>query len=356
MIVLLEPVCSAWIHEEVNAGFLQLIMNNSSDEEVTYIGEKNHLHCIKKIYDNPQVHFIVLSRFIDFHAADLYKNLFEYFRLLCSVMIRCKPDKLFVLCGYRPCILAVELVSILFRNVEINLIVHGMIEEKKGHKKSYDKLFKIGNSCKRLRFVSYSPYCTGRYWNIKEDKFVFLHHPYVKSSQHTPASRKSKESKIIIGIIGACANEKAKKLISLVNKNELINEYEFWVASKFGKKFKNLKNVKVLDLEFERKNIEKIMCSMNYLLLPYGKDEYMLSASGVVWDAVSNRIPCLMLDSKYFAYYMPYKIGYQADSIKELCEIICDRIQEGGGGNDTFFVGMDQIDWENEKKIKYLLQ
>lgn len=356
MIVLLEPVCSAWIHEEVNAGFLQLIMNNSSDEEVTYIGGKEHIHCIKKIYDNPQVHFIAVNRFIDFHEADLYKNFWGYFRLLCSVMIRCKPDKLFVLCGYRPTILAVELTSILFRNVKMNLIIHGMIEEKKGHRQSYARLFKLGNFCKRLHFVSYSPYCTGHYWNIKEDKFIFLHHPYVKSSQHTLTSGKNKGSKVVIGIIGACANDKAIKLISLVNKNKLIDEYEFWVASKFGKKFRNLENVKILDLEFERKNIEKIMCSTDYLLLPYGKDEYMLSASGVVWDAVSNRIPCLMLDSKYFEYYMPYKIGYQADSIKELCEMISERIREGESRKDTFFVGMDQIDGENEKIIKYLLQ
>lgn len=355
MIVLLEPVCTAWIHEEVNAGFLQLIMNNISDEEVTYIGEKRHIRCIRKIYDNPRVHFIALNKFIDFNVADLYKNIFYYFRLLCSIIIRRKPDKLFVLCGYRPCILAVELTSILFRNVKMNLIVHGMIEEKKGRKESYAKLFKLGSFCKRLHFVSYSPYCTGDYWNTKEDKFVFLHHPYVRSSQQTLISRKSNESKIVIGIIGACANDKALKLISLVNKNKLNHEYEFWVASKFGRKFKNLENVKILDLEFDRKNIEKIMCSMDYLLLPYGKDEYMLSASGVIWDAVSNRIPCLMLDSKYFEYYMSYKIGYQANSITELCKIICDRIQEGNR-EDTFFVGMDQIAQENEKIIKYLLK
>ena len=94
---------------------------------------------------------------------------------------------------------------------------------------------------------------------------------------------------------------------------------------------------------------------MDYLLLPYGKDEYRLSASGVLWDAVSNRIPCLMLDSKYFEYYSPYRIGYRADSINELCKIICERIQERRR-KDTFFVGMDQIVRENDKIIRHLLR
>lgn len=355
MTILLEPVCSTWIHEEVNAGFLQLVIDNS-DEEAVYIGEKAHLCCIKKIYDNPRVQFVAINRFIDFNEVDSFREFFYYFRLLFSIIIKYKSDKLFVLCGYRPCLLAVELIAFLFRNIKIKFVLHGMVEEKKGNQKSYAKLFKLSECCKRLHFITYSPYCVGSLWGLRNDKFIFLNHPYVRSCPNTLSEKGNSGAKIIIGIIGACANDKAIKLISLVNKNKLVNEYEFWVLSQFGKKFKNLENTKVLDLEFERKNIEKLMCNMDYLLLPYGKDEYKLSASGVIWDAISNRIPCLMLNSRYFEYYMPYKIGYRSDCIKGLGNIICERIQDGGEKKDSFFVGMDRIEQENNRIMKSLLQ
>ena len=294
MIVLLEPVCSAWIHEEVNAGFLQLVTENS-DEDVLYIGEKEHLHCIRRIFCCPRIRFAAITKTIGMEEADYYYNTVYYFRLLNNVFAGCRPRKLFILCGYRPCILASELVSIIYNKIDIYFILHGMIDKEKGCTKSYMKLFQFGRVCKKLCFVTYSPYCTGKYWGVSESKFVFLHHPYVYGKQTKPDTKeKSPFGKVIIGIIGACANDKAEQLISAVNQNNKDCKYEFWIASKFGRKFRRLRNVKVLDCEFERKDMEKLMKKMDFLLLPYGHDEYMLSASGVLWDAVANGLPCLV--------------------------------------------------------------
>lgn len=356
MIVLLEPVCSVWVHEEVNAGFLQLVIENSVDD-VLYIGERGHLSCIKKIFYNSRIRFVEITKTIGMGEADYYINTVYYFRLLNDVIVRCNPRKLFILCGYRPCILASELAALIYKKIDIYFVLHGMVDEKKGRTQSYMKLLRFGRLCRKLCFVTYSPYCTGKYWGISESKLVFLHHPYVHRNQMvSEAKEKDKSGKVIIGIIGACANDKAEQLISAVNRNDQDCRYEFWVASRFGKRFRHLKNIKILDCEFERKEMEALLKEMDFLLLPYGHDEYALSASGVLWDAMANGLPCLMLDSSYFKYYMRYEIGYQADSMQELCKVICKIIRQKQEMRKIFFVNMEEIERENIETIKYLLR
>lgn len=353
MIILLEPVCSSWIHEEVNAGFLQLVRNNSNDE-VLYIGEKEHVCCVRKIYADSQVKYKVIIRQASWQGSDSYENTIYYFILMFSVIMKCKPNILFILCGYRPCILAAEMVSFLFPYIKINFIIHGMIEKYKGNSSSYERLFKIATFCKRLRFVTYNPFCTDNYWGVKRKKFFFLHHPYVKD--RSQAIRKERiNTGVTIGIIGACANAKALKLISMVNRCKVEGDYEFLVISRFGNHFRHLKNVKVLDITFDREKKTRLMRNMDYLLLPYDRQEYTLSASGVLWDAISNHVPCLMLDCKYFEYYMPYKIGYRAKNIKELCEIVCEKIQCGREENEKFFMDLEKIEQERNRAIRQML-
>lgn len=356
MIVLVEPVCSRWVHEEVNAGFLRLIADNS-DEDVLYVGEWEHIQCIRRIYGSQQIHYVTVKKTIRMDEADLYKNAVYYFRLLNEIVVRYRPKKLFILCGYRPCLLASELMSIIHWKLKTYFVLHGMVEEKKGHKQSYMKLFQFSRYCKKLCFITYSPYCTGKYWGTHEDKFVFLHHPYICEKRAVlNAGKKGGNSKIIIGIIGACANDKAEKLISSVNRCQGAHEYEFWVASRFGGRFRHLENVTVLDLEYERRKMETIMRKMDFLLLPYGRGDYEISASGVFWDAIANRVPCLMLDSNYFKYYLTYNIGYQTDTIEGLRMIICEELQHKKKEHELFFVGLDRLERENNETVRHLLQ
>ncbi len=355
MIVLIEPVCSSWVHEEVNAGLLKLVSDNS-EKDIVFVGEENHIHCIRKIFHDPRIRFAKIKKTIDMTVSDVYANTLYYFRLFIKVFATLKPDKLFILCSYRPGILAAVMLSFFMSKTKIYVVLHGMIEKSKGHQESYAKLFGFSQYCKNVRFITYSPYCRGSYWNVKDDKFIFLNHPYIENCHGIPwQPETNKEKKTVIGVIGACANEKARTLISMVNQAKPQGDYEFWVASKFGKKFQYLRNVKVLDVDFDRVPMEKLLSLMDYMILAYGKQEYVLSASGVLWDAVSSRIPCFMLDSKYLKYYMPYKIGYQAENIGELCNIICKRIQCETEGKENFFENLDQLGSENNRMIRMLL-
>jgi len=353
MIVLLEPICSSWIHEEANAGFLQIVDQNCT-ERIVFIAEKEHVHCIRRIYRNDDIDYVIIKNPVKKDDSDNFVNLFYYVKLLKEVMLKFRPEKLFILCAYRPCILAAEMISILFHKVDINIILHGMVEKYKGHYDSYKSFFYLSEFCKKLRFITYSPFCTGAHWNIDDEKIVFVDQHFIGHRVNKKRIEGSKK-KIIIGILGACANEKAKKIIMAVNQHELNVPYEFWVASKYGQKFRHMENVKVLGLEFDRKEKYKLLQQFDYLLLPYDKDEYALSASGVLWDAILNKIPCFMLGSDYCKYYMQYKIGYQADNIKDLCKIIFERLQRAQGDNPVLFVGLDKIDKNRIETMKSLL-
>lgn len=354
MVTLLEPVCYSWVHEEVNAGFLKLV-SESCQDNITYIGERQHVKCVSKIYKSSKVFYKQITELKVGDDPDNYKNTIYYFNIINDAIRKCHPSKMFILCAYRPCILAAEMASLISKSFKIYVMLHGMVEEHKGKTGSYRKLFQLSKYCNNVCFMTYSPFCTADYWNIPANKMIFFHHPYIEAKRRMGKSYNS--DNIVIGIIGACANDKAVRLIHRINMMEEKGKYEFWVLSRFAKKFSGLPHTRILDLEFDRKCVEQVMSQMDYMLLPYGRQEYAISASGVLWDAVSNKVPCIMLDSRYFEYYQPNKIGYHAKSIQELGEIISKIITDGNRDKDKgfFFTELEQLENYNYKMIKSLL-
>lgn len=352
MVVLLDPVCHSWMHEEVNAGFLELVKKNCR-EDVMYVGEREHLKCISGIYRGGGVSYKQIVGFDIGNEWDNYTLTAYYFKMILMVMRECRPSRLFILCAYRPCILAAELAAFVNKKCNVSVLLHGMVEESKNRSASYRKLFRLSGHCCNIRFLTYSPYCTAKYWGMSEDKMTFISHPYIKPRDK--AVRNCDSGKHVIGVIGGCANNKALRVIRLVNKKGIDKEYEFWIVSRFGEMFRGMPHVKVLDLEFSREQKREIMSHMDYLLLPYGKQEYAVSASGVLWDAVSNEVPCLMLDSMYFGYYMPYGIGYQAKDIQGLADMIEERILQGKD-ESVFFQGMNRLEQYNREVMEGLLE
>lgn len=349
MIVLLEPVCHEWMHEGGNAGLLRQIYE-TTDEEIMYIAEEKHIECVFKIYPNSNIRYKKLKGIKIGEELHQYHNVWYYYSVLLEIWRKYHPTSIFVTCAYRPGILAAELFSIWNKKAKIHVLLHGMVEKGKTNSDSYPRLLQLSRYCSKLDFMTYSPYCTAEYWNINQNKMIFIHRPCIKADKH----KVEKEgNKTVIGIIGACANRSALNLIKTINRMGIGQECEFWVASRFGKDFKGIPNVKVY-LSFERKNMEKLIQQMDYMLLPYGKGEYKISASGVLWDAVSNEIPCFLLDSNYFNYYMPYNIGYQAKSIKELCDVIASKISDSE--HMHYFTGIEELEAYNKQILRTMLK
>ncbi len=322
MIVVLEPICKAWTHDASNAGLLKVISETIQDECV-FIAEKEHLKNVSEIYNNKQVTYKAMKDIVPFNEADLYSHTLYYYELLAQINREYKPKAIFVTCVYRPCILAAEIFSFAHTKLRIHILLHGMVEPEKNRADAYAKLLKASKYCRNLDFLTYGPYCTGKYWGIPDKKMIFIHHFFTNAPKH----QVSKEDKMIIGVIGACATKKAAKILRSINKSNVSENYEFWIVSKFANTFKGMSNTKIIDVPYDRCDMEKLIQQMDYVLIPYGKKEYTLSASGIMWDAISNEVPSIFMDCPYLGYYESYGIGLRADSINEICELLIRKIE-----------------------------
>lgn len=323
MVVLLEAINYGWVHEEVNAGMLQLI-NQCLDDDVVYVGEKEQVKTIRRLHKGKRVSFATCSKILEDEEKDSCKSVFYYIRLINSCINKYSPRQIFVLYANPICLLATLLVSLVHRKVSFRICIHGTVERNLHYKKAYKRLFKFAQCNEKVKIITFSPYCTDSYWEIR-NKMNFIHHPFIPAViRHD--SDNIKDRKVIIGVIGACANPRAKKIIVAINRMKLDCDYEFWVASRFAKQFERMEHVRIIDLSFERKEMEAQIQKMDCMLLPYDKNEYQISASGVLWDAVSNHVPCFMLDSPYFCYYVKNISGKTLESEEELIQSLAEFI------------------------------
>lgn len=352
MIVLIEPVCKGWEHENVNAGLLKLI-SKASKESVIYFGEAGQIKAVSALYRSSRVKFIELKHMPSRELQDMKKSIYNYFKMIEMVIVKTKPRTVIITAAYRPCITAVKILAKINKNIQFKIVLHGMIEEKAGYQKEYDKI--ICENIENVTYLSYSFYCKDRYKNMGVKNIEFLHLSYIGNNDEM-LRKKVDGSNIKIGIIGACANKNAIRFVKAVSKDrELSNKVRFYILSGNADQFQN-KNCVVVSKAFERKDMEKLLCGMDFLLVPYGRGEYKVSTSGVIWDGISNRVPLLMYDSLCLQYYHSrVHLGYLCSSLKEL-KLILKQISSGEMPDDDFFVNLDILEKENMETMKRLLK
>lgn len=72
-----------------------------------------------------------------------------------------------------------------------------------------------------------------------------------------------------------------------------------------------------------RERFDKEVNSLDYILFLYPKDSYQLTASGALFDAISNEIPIIALENLYFNEILKdSNIGYLCGSVDEIVGII----------------------------------
>lgn len=83
--------------------------------------------------------------------------------------------------------------------------------------------------------------------------------------------------------------------------------------------------VKILNkVNVERYIFDDIIDKFDFLLLLYSKDSYVLTASGVVIDAINRRKPIIALKNRYVEYlfnkYVPF--GFLVDNVEEIIDVV----------------------------------
>lgn len=354
MVALVEPMCTGWEHEEVNAGLLKLI-DNTTEDRISYYGDRGQVQAVSSIYHSDKVNFTEIEKIPEKEIRETDKALAIYIKILQTVVKECRPDAVFILSGDRPCMMAVQISARIYPKVKFLMILHAILDPKLGHTSSCAKIMRKSVGIPNLSYVTYSPFARKLFGKRGVDNILFLHHPYIEAVKNI--DRRNKHDKHRIGIIGACANRNALRFVEAVgHEPDIADKYEFCIASRGSGIFKGVENAKIVLSEFDRDNIETFMKQIDYLFLPYGRNDYRIAASGVLWDAISNKVPCLAYDSRYIGYYQKrHNIGIMGDSLSAMLQVLKD-IEDGKEENVEYFINMDALERENQKVIREILE
>ena len=360
--LLIEMQCKDWEHNRVNAGIIELCSRAFPKEKIKLYAEEAHIRELKILTAKQDIEISAYE--IDF-ADWRFKNVKysdKYVELLTDIIERETEEKKIILLSCNKGIIkAVACVSTKYSERNFYVILHAALEEAVhqyhpsirkrvrtsllkmknalfGRKTEYRRepsIKKYINECTSCNcyFILYAP----KYREYLEEKinheilgrFIFLHHPLYESSDYSVSNNDS----LTVGIYGQAVNQNAYDIVNIYNKKYDNGKVMFRVMAKQDNPILCLKNVTRM---FERdyvsnRELEQERKRLDYILLPYDHNQYKVTASGILCDALSEEIPVLMLDSSLLEFYNTYAIGelrYDVDSMaRTIADIAADTVK-----------------------------
>lgn len=372
MIYCIECVKNNWEHQEVNSGIIKQIAKVNLDEDILVIAGAGHNSDLRNYCYPANVNF----RDYDFGeeftisndttiVVDKYKSEIE--KLFSKEEVK-KGDKIFFLFSDRNLIGAMKYIGLLYFDVKFFCIIHANLEKiyPGGMQTESNTVYKIQTAVNSLselpnvHIVTYSP-------DVKEkmapyinknvvDRMYFINLP---TSNDMPLARHKKCKKIHIGIWGASANTSAIKIVKQVIQNTDSTNFDIIILNR-GHSRETIMDPRVHVFSkvdgFHMEEIRKLLQKCDWVLIPYDRFKYQVSASGILADAIRYEIPVFALDSPFIVYYHSQAaIGYVMQSENELAEKIIDVI-EGRQDERAQFVNnlcmlKEKLELENHKKF-----
>lgn len=362
-ILVIEPECKGWNHEQVNSEFLNMISQYYPDDAICFCAEKEHLDNIRRCKEllNVKYRKIVLPT----NAGDTMKYWKYYLKLIGDLLIQSKYQRVILLSSHKGNIQAINYLAERYRDVQFVITLHALVEQLLRHYTLRDRLLndkffhgwklkKLLNQSTRkgnIRYITYSPSLKDKLSTCLKrqtlDNIFFLNHPY----PYMEKTQNEIHEGLVIGLLGATINDNAEKIISIVEKACPKERYKFKLL-RVSKRFEKYEHVEIVQNGgiLSREIITQEMKNVDYLMIPYDRTMYGLSASGVFFDAVNYEIPVLMLDSPLLTWYdQKYNLGIRMDSCESLAQYIIDLI-----------INQKKVDWDkyhnNMKRAKVILQ
>lgn len=338
MIVLVELASNKWEHEESNQGMIKLIAE-CSQEMICFVAAHDHIEVIKRLGIPEEVlccEIEVLKRQCawNWFYKDIYAKMFgdilEEFRLS-------KLDKVFVLTTTKT-LMAAAVEANKKYGAHLFFLEHANLEEalkEENEEVESTEAYVINETAEleNTHFLSYSPYIKSKLKNILTskaiDKFHFLYCPISDDVVGTDMKHES----LTIGVYGACFNDTFRELLkTMYNKNGMAGQ-NFLVLRTCGinnMDYRYLFPPKGIEMYqslngFTREAILYYIKKMDWILLPYPKNLYQVSVSGILVEALGFEKPVLALSNSIVKWYNQRPIGIVRDSVEELCEVILQR-------------------------------
>lgn len=375
MIIIFEPQCAGFAHEQFNAGFLYGYSLAYPQERIIYFGEKEHIKCIKAVFSSANLAFDE----IEFEEVEIPEPnrlskisvAFEYYQIFKKMLHYASENncnKIALLSIYSYNLIPLKLlIQLRHKNAfRFQIMMHGTLEfvkrnnfsipfsslsiklfnrlgkmfklsgvyfnSKPTNKYLYEKIFKASLLLLGNANISYYVFREDSLKSVKkylpnmQQYFKSIDLPYIykdmsKMGSVTPAKKR------VFATIGQgdiySVQKVVRKLNSDVNIN--VNSYEVRILG-FGKwkqdglaPIKHIGNGRIL----ARAEIEEQIKDVQYVLFFYDPDSYELMTSGSFFDAIAYCKPMIFLKNHCFDYYYQnYKFGYRCENIDEMIATI----------------------------------
>ncbi|MCM1264174.1 MAG: hypothetical protein NC313_15795 [Butyrivibrio sp.] len=341
----IEIQCKKWEHTRINVGMIELCNSVLPDEKIKVYAEQAHIEELRALTANEDIEIIANAVEFEDWRFDSLAHSDKYIELLTGIIQKEAEEKKIILLSCNIGIIrAVAYVSVKYNDRVFYVALHAALEEaaheyhaniKNG---SYAFWQKVKNaltgrkpesrremsvqecineciSC-NCHFIVYAPgyreYLSGKIDREILNRFIFLHHPLYNPNDYSAPSN----DRLTIGVYGGGVNQNAYNIINIYNEKYDNGKVLFRVMAEQDNPILCLKNVtRMFEQDYvSNEELEQERKRLDYVLLPYDHNQYMVTASGILSDALSEEIPVLMLDSPFLQYYNNYTIG----------ELLCD--------------------------------
>lgn len=369
-LLIIEPECKGWNHEQVNTEFL-LLLSKVGWKKITYAAEEQHIEAIRKRIDDKSILFRKIL--LPVMSGDSLKYRGRYKKLFNLLIEEEKPSHVVLLSSHKGNLYALIKLTQKYSDINFVVVIHALAEQLLRKYSLYDRIinrkvfdgwylrYELNtlSNYQNVNFVTYSPMYQDY---LKEclhlnslKKTIFINHPY----DFDHAIQHYENNQIVkIGLIGATVNADAIRIIRKVIEDCPEDKYEFHII-RTDYKFEESPHVVLIDNgnSVSRELIDYECQRFDYMLIAYDSNKYRVSASGVFFDAINYEVPMLMLNSPLLHWYNEkYEVGIERNNVEDLVREIEKIIKKPDYGleqkyRDNIKNAKKNITEENKKMI-----
>lgn len=332
MILVFEPECKGFAHEQVNAAVVANLLQ--AGHEVHLMAEAEHIECIKGVIGNDTLLSQLSSEAVAIpkRSSIFLKQLLLHQKLAKLIKKRVSElpiSQIVFLSINEVNLISAKLLALKIKQ-KISIFVHGILEcfsDNNWNPFEYKTFFKMLlklHTPKNLDYIAISHHIQSTL--IKKHRaiakqFTFLYHPYLFNKNSDTVDSTSQFS-----YIGAFHEGKgAKELLMVAEKLLTIkSNASIRIIGYNGTPEICPSNIisPYTDRRLSCEEMQKEIRASKYLVFTYPLHMYNYMASGALFDAFQHEKPIIVLKHPMFEHYFDTfgNIGYLCKTVEEFAE------------------------------------
>jgi hypothetical protein len=386
MILLIEPQCQGFAHEQFNAGIIFGYCLAYPKEKKIFFAETEHLTCVQSILKSSGIEQENIEykpvKIPDRDSLNKPAVIFNYALLLRAFLNYAKTNncrKIVFLSIYSFNLIPLKILLKLNFQEEyiIHIFMHGTLEFiKRENSKCNEKILKSLHKYLRIRKKDLQPgspknhflyerlfrfsimFLSNKninYYVLRDDsllnlrKYLPIQKFTFKSIDHPTIYKVfpnliavNPDSKRLFATLGQSNYNALKETFDILKKDESLNgKYEILIIGGYcpdNQSNNVLRKIKGDKKSLTRNDIEFYIKDVDFILFLYNEDSYELSTSGAFFDAIAYKRPIIFLKNTCFDYYFQnFHFGIRCNNIEELV-FTMKQIISMGDQNYSYYI------------------